>query len=145
MNRRRNTHRNQTYTHSNIFEVLLNQPEIRLYKPFSDRFGSKRTSVWIQINRKKVNTIWFRFDLTRLRKNFSVCKYTNKQLFASPISTDGSLRIMRCWQTNFCYGAKAANLNIGYILYRLLHTHKFLLNRVEINQNPIAFPIVRLI
>ena len=40
------------YTHRNIFEILLNQPEIRLHLPFSDWFGSKRTSVWIQINRK---------------------------------------------------------------------------------------------
>ena len=36
-----------------FFEILLNQPEIRLYLPFSDRFGSKRTSVWFQINQTK--------------------------------------------------------------------------------------------
>ena len=45
-----------------FFEILLNQPEIRLYLPFSGWFGSNRTSVWIQINRKMVYTICFRFD-----------------------------------------------------------------------------------
>ena len=31
-------------------------------------------SVRIKINRKMVNTIWFRFDQTRLKKDFSVCR-----------------------------------------------------------------------
>jgi len=61
-------------TQRNISEILLNQPEIRWYLPFSNWFGSKRTSVWIQINRKMVNTIWFRVDLTRFRKYFSGCR-----------------------------------------------------------------------
>ena len=34
-------------------------PEIRLYLPLSDWFGTKWKSVWFQINRKMVNTIWF--------------------------------------------------------------------------------------
>ena len=38
-------------TQRNIFEILLNQPEIWLYLPFSDWFETKRTSVWFQINR----------------------------------------------------------------------------------------------
>ena len=29
--------------------------------------------IWIQMNRKMVNTIWFRFDLIRFRKKISVC------------------------------------------------------------------------
>ena len=49
----------------NLFEILLNQTEIRLNLPFPDWFGTKRTSVWFQISRKVVNTIWFPFDLTR--------------------------------------------------------------------------------
>ena len=53
------------YTQRNLFEILLDQLEIRLYLPFSDWFWSKRTSVWIQINRRAVNTIWFRVDLIR--------------------------------------------------------------------------------
>ena len=56
-------------------EILLNQTDIRLYLPFSDWFESKRTSVWIQMNRKMVNTIWFRVDLIRFRKDFSVCSH----------------------------------------------------------------------
>ena len=62
-----------TYTQRNLFGILLNQPEIRLDLSFSNRFGTKRTSVWIQINRKIVNAIWFRVDLVRFRKDFSVC------------------------------------------------------------------------
>ena len=56
-------------THRKIF---LNQPEIRLHFSFSGWFGTKRMSVWIQIYREMVNTIWFQVDLIRLRKNFSV-------------------------------------------------------------------------
>ena len=58
-----------------LFEILLNQTEIRLYLPFSDWFWTKRTSVWFQINRKIVSTIWFRFDLIRFGKDFSVSVY----------------------------------------------------------------------
>ena len=39
--------------------------EIRLYSPFFDWFGTKG-----------INTIWFRFDLIRFRKNVSVCSVT---------------------------------------------------------------------
>jgi len=60
--------------HLHTREILSNQPEIRLYLAFSDWFGTKRTSVWIQINLKMVNTIWFRVDLTRFRKHFSGCR-----------------------------------------------------------------------
>ena len=63
-------------THIDFFlETLLNQPDIRLHLPFSDWFGSKQMSLWIQINRKMVNTIWFRVDLIGFRKYFSVCKF----------------------------------------------------------------------
>ena len=48
---------------------LQNQPEIRLYLPFSIWFGTKRTSVWFQINRKMVNTFWFRFDFVVFHMN----------------------------------------------------------------------------
>ena len=60
-------------TQRNIFEILLNQTEIRLYLPFSDLFGTKKTSAWFRINRKMLNTIWFRYDLVRFRKDFSGC------------------------------------------------------------------------
>ena len=71
---RRNPLRQPMYSQRNLIEILLNKSEIRLYFPFSDWFGSKRTSVWFQINRRMVNTIWFQFDLIRFRKYFSVCK-----------------------------------------------------------------------
>ena len=38
----------------------------------SDWFGTKRKSVWIQINRKMVNTIWLRVDSIWFGKDFSV-------------------------------------------------------------------------
>ena len=60
-----------------ITDTLFNQIEIKLYLPFSNWFGTKWTSVWFQINRKIVNTIWFRFDLIRFQKYFSVCKSNN--------------------------------------------------------------------
>ena len=34
----------------NLFDIWLNQPEIGLSLPFSDRFRSKRTSVCVQID-----------------------------------------------------------------------------------------------
>ena len=41
-------------------------------------WNSKQTlSVWFQINRCMVNSIWFRFDLIIFRKYFSVCNFFN--------------------------------------------------------------------
>ena len=55
------------------FEILLDQTKIRFYLPFSNLFGTKRTSVGFQINRKMVNTIWLQFDWIRFRRDFSEC------------------------------------------------------------------------
>ena len=59
---------------------IKNQTEIRLslYLPFYDWFGTKRTSVWFQIIRKMVNTIWIWFEIivTTDREINSV--YSNK-------------------------------------------------------------------
>ena len=64
------------YTQGNLFEILLNQNEIRLYSAFPDWFGTNPTlSVWFQINREMINTIWFHFYSTRFREVFFVCKY----------------------------------------------------------------------
>ena len=63
-----------TYAQKFFFEILFNQTEIRFYLPFSDLFGTKRTSLWFSINLRMVNTIWFRFNLIRFRKDFSVCR-----------------------------------------------------------------------
>ena len=41
-------------------------------------WNTKRTCPFVlQFNRKMVNTIWFRFDLIRFRKDFSVCVLEN--------------------------------------------------------------------
>ena len=61
------------YTQWNLFGILLNQTEIRLYLPCTDCFGTKRRSVLFQINRCMVNTICFRFHLIGFRKDFPVC------------------------------------------------------------------------
>ena len=65
------------HTQTNLFQILLNQPHLRLYLPFSDIFGTKRKSVWFQINWCMVNTILFQFDLIRFGKDFSVCTARN--------------------------------------------------------------------
>ena len=52
------------------FRNHIKKTEIRLYLPFYDWFEIKRMSVWIQINRKMVNTICFRVALIILRKDF---------------------------------------------------------------------------
>ena len=62
----------QSGTKINLFEILSNQTEIRLYLSFSDCFGTKRASVRFQITPKLVNTTWFQFDLIRLGKDFLV-------------------------------------------------------------------------
>ena len=66
-------------------KILLNQTKIRLYLPFSDCFGTKRTSVWFQINRKMVNTIWFLGDLIKFRKHFSVCGPLQRSVSSGPV------------------------------------------------------------
>ena len=45
-----------------------------MYLPFSNWIGSKRTSVWISINRKLVNTIWFQVNLIIFREKFCACR-----------------------------------------------------------------------
>ena len=56
------------YTRRNIFGILLNQTEIRLYLPFNYLFVIKRTlSIRFQINWEMVNTIRFRFDFKRFQ------------------------------------------------------------------------------
>ena len=44
-----------------------------MYLPFYDWFGTKRMSVWFPISRIILNRIYFRVDLIRFRKDFSVC------------------------------------------------------------------------
>ena len=68
------------HTRKSFLKPFLNQPGIMLYLPCSGWFGSKRMSVWFQINRKMVNTIWFRVDLMRFRKDFSVCSHQIQRL-----------------------------------------------------------------
>ena len=66
-------------TQRNLFEIALNQTEIRLYLQFYEIDFEQQTEaerLLIQINRKMVNTIWFQCDFIRFRKDFSVCTET---------------------------------------------------------------------
>ena len=104
------TSKNLVCAQRNLFESLLNQTEIRLYLPFSDWFGIKQTSVWFQINPKMENTIWFRFDWIRFRKDFSVCRIMHQHyghcIFASAkMCNDHEL----LYGTRVCWGAKSKN------------------------------------
>jgi len=53
----------------NLIKSYLNQIVFTMYRLI---WNSKRTSFWFKINRCMVNTIWYRFDLIRFRKDFSV-------------------------------------------------------------------------
>jgi len=68
------------YTHINLFEVLLNQPGIRLYLAFFGWFGSKRTSVKDpnQPENGKYNLIsgWF----NKNSKMISLCVHSCKSM-----------------------------------------------------------------
>ena len=58
------------YTQRNIFGILLNQTEIRLYLPFSDRFETKRTSVWCLPSSACSNIIYMYIYIHKYR-----CRY----------------------------------------------------------------------
>ena len=89
------------YSQKNISEILLNQTEIRLYLPFPDRFWTKRWSVWFQINRKMVNTIWFRIDLIKLQKDFSVCRRWDFLFLVNTIQTFIEERLIQVCAKNY--------------------------------------------
>jgi len=82
----------------NLSEILLNQHEIRFYLSFSDWYETKRPSVWFQINRKMVNTIWFRVYLIRFRKCLSVCSliygHINENIFTKNNDHDESCKFL---------------------------------------------------
>ena len=76
--------------------MLLNQPEIRLYLPFSNWFGSKRTSVWFRINRKMVNKIWFRVDLITFLCVYITCERKFRSIFFKYLSRYDSEAMNNC-------------------------------------------------
>ena len=129
----------QRYAQRNIFEILLSQTEIRLYLPFSDWFGTKWTSVWFQINRKMVNTIWFWFDLLRFRKDsfvFKLVDSNNNVLtnFHWNLSKDSLLRFYPAEMCHFSGIAKASrNVSCVRHCYDWGRREKFLCKR---RQNP---------
>ena len=73
------------YTQRNLIKSNRNQ----IVFTISDWFGTKWTSVWLQIKRKMVNRIWFRVDLIRFRKKFSVCM--------------GEIRMLQITKNNYLY------------------------------------------
>ena len=69
---------------------------IKLYLRFSNWSVTKRNFIWFQINWKMVIKIWFRFDLTRFKRYFSV-----------PVSTKSWSKMISSVQKNnwvgFCF------------------------------------------
>ena len=61
-----------TYTQRNFFGILLIQTEIRLYLPFSNRFGSKQTFVKIQISENGIYNLISVWN-NKIPKSFCVC------------------------------------------------------------------------
>ena len=57
-------------THTNLHLIYL--IEISLCLPFSDWFGTKRNFVWLKINRKMVNRIWFQLIWHESKVDLSV-------------------------------------------------------------------------
>ena len=53
---------------------------------------TKQNSICFRINRKMVNTIWFWFDLTRFRKDFSLC---NDEVFCAHQNLNSKYRKIR--------------------------------------------------
>ena len=92
---RQNIRKMATSTHREIFLKFyrINPKSNFIYH--SDWFGTKRKSVWFQINRNMVITIRFRFDLIRFRKKFSVC--SELQNSANVASSEGDAR---CYKIN---------------------------------------------
>ena len=63
------------HTHRYRFQILLNYNKLGLQLQFSEWFGINLNSIWNQINRESVITIQFWVELTRFRKDFSVCRW----------------------------------------------------------------------
>ena len=76
------------YTQTNIFWILLNEPEIRLYLPFFDWFGTKRTSVWFQNQSENVkyNLTWVWFN--------KIWKILLCSLVPSSLRTEGTASLL---------------------------------------------------
>ena len=73
-------------TQRNLFGILLNQTEIRLYLLWIDWFGTINGQCPFAVpnqSRKMVNTIWFHFDLIRFRKDFTVCIQSPREIRAT--------------------------------------------------------------
>ena len=87
-----------SYTQRNIFGILLNQTEIRLYSRFSDWFGTKRTSVRYYTNQKMVNTIWFQFDVIRFGKYLPACRVNWANIRASMLI----ICMFLAWERSAC-------------------------------------------
>ena len=103
-----------------LFEILLSQTEMGLYLLFPDWFGTKRTSVWIKINRKMVNTIWFRFDLIRLQKDISVCTLPIREAYGDNRSLiEESLKPLNT-TVLWCMKGSRRTLNFGLLIETLV-------------------------
>ena len=107
-----NMERSMRYTHRNLFQILLNQTEIRLYLPciyLEHQTDSFR--LLFQINRCMVNRIWFQFDLIRFGKDFCV-RQTGKTRTPRPKDSrhnEGPIEGGLLNSSNYCAGIIIAN------------------------------------
>ena len=60
-------------THRKSFRSLIISTRNQIVSTIFRSIWFQQTSIWIQVNRIMVNTIWFQVDLIRFRKYFSVC------------------------------------------------------------------------
>ena len=68
----------RTATHRET-EINTLKPKSDCIYRISDWYGTKRMSVWFQINWIMLDAIWFRFDLMKFRKDFSKdCVYIHQ-------------------------------------------------------------------
>ena len=86
--------------------ILVKPTDIRYYLPFFDWFGTKRNTVWFQINWKLVNNIWFNQN----QKPISRC------LLQTNVN---DLLHSSCWQPDMIYTLYICIVYI-YILHSIL-------------------------
>ena len=105
-----------TNTHREIFSEfyqIKSKSDCIYHFPIDFEQQTDTVRLLFQFNRKMVNTIWFRFDLLRFRKYFSVC---NWEIFSS--KTPSNTRRPNYW-SEFIFYHNVMNI-IQIIRYRIV-------------------------
>ena len=83
---------------------LFNQTEVRLYLPFWEWFGSKQYSVWVPINRKKINIICIQL-IYQHSENIPPCSSEYTGIFSSENIPYFPVKIFQCPSTSIHFYA----------------------------------------